>query len=405
LRILIVALQYFPDRPSGSDRLAFDEAVELAARGHDVWLIAYNEVPDRPEYVYYATLKLHILRFTPTTRPSLIGRYQFHQQEVGRLLSKVQPGDFDIVHGHSLLHLHGALDVVNADATVGYSIHSPVSLEARASGLSKSFGERLFLEVKGRVLGDVERRLWKRVDFITAFSMYTRSVMSQIYGEELGERIVHFPGWVDFEMYSSTQMVDRFLLKTQLGFPTDRPVLLTLRGLKPRNGLPTLLEATRVLVKRGLHFHLVIAGTGPLERELKQQADQLGIRSYVSFIGRVEEEILPKLYGSADLFVLPTAMLECFGLIILEAFAAGTPVIATPAGAIPELIHPIEPRWLCSENNADSLAQTIQAFLMEQLPHHSAEELRSFAQKFSHEHALNSLVDYVLAQPALLGRV
>src|SRR5262249_40901914 len=63
-----------------------------------------------------------------------------------------------------------------------------------------------------------------------------------------------------------------------------------------------------------------------------------------------------------DCFVLPTRELECFGLVIVEAFASGTPVIATPIGAIPELMAPA-PEGLARDNSPEALGERILAFL------------------------------------------
>jgi glycosyltransferase involved in cell wall biosynthesis len=113
----------------------------------------------------------------------------------------------------------------------------------------------------------------------------------------------------------------------------------------------------------------------------------------VHFLGRVPENILPQMYAAADVFVIPTAELECFGLIALEALACGRPVLATPVGAIPEVVGRIEPRWLAQNQSVEAISRLIIGFLGGELPSHDPERLRQIvAQTYSTENALRQLV-------------
>ena len=89
-----------------------------------------------------------------------------------------------------------------------------------------------------------------------------------------------------------------------------------------------------------------------MKAQLARLAGEMAVEECTHFIGHVADEVLPDMYAAADAFVLPTTELECFGLIALEALACGRPVLATPVGAIPEILEPIEPRWLCRDNSA-----------------------------------------------------
>ena len=219
--------------------------------------------------------------------------------------------------------------------------------------------------------------------------------MTRLYGQEIGERIVHIPGWVSTSEYSISG--DSQVCKEELGWPTDRPVFFTLRRLTPRNGLHTLLEAINILNTKGYEFAVVIGGTGPLDTTLREMTKQLKIDHLVTFVGYITELDLPKAYRAADMFVLPTAQLECFGLIVLESFSAGRGVIGTPVGAIPELIEPIEPAWIVEENNASSLAKKMSEYLEGKLPIHPSEILRDYAMKFDKPTVVTRLIDYVMS--------
>jgi glycosyltransferase involved in cell wall biosynthesis len=161
-------------------------------------------------------------------------------------------------------------------------------------------------------------------------------------------------------------------------------------------GLATLIEAAAILSKEGLDFRLVIAGEGPQLESLRNQSSALSLQNRVTFLGRVSEEQLVDVYRAGDCFVLPTRSLEGFGLIILEAYACGTPVIAVPVGAIPEVIGASLHNWLARDNSPVALAERMRDFLMSRLLADSA-RLRSRALEFDF-HTMAALHEHVLLE-------
>ena len=105
--------------------------------------------------------------------------------------------------------------------------------------------------------------------------------------------------------------------------------------------------------------------------------------SSIFLLGKISEHELPLTYAAADCFVLPTRALECFGLIVLEAFACNTPVIATPVGAIPELMGKYANQgWLCADISAPAIAERMKAFLKGEL--NTDGNLRNHALSYSY---------------------
>ena len=268
MRILIPCLHYFKDSPSGGTRLAFDEALALAQLGHEVWIIAHSEQEQCPEYEWDEEARLHVLRYSiPKSNLNIFQRMLGHQEATKALLLKRKSGPFDIIHGHSILQLYGAMQALDNDGVFGYSIHSPVLLEYRASGWQQPLLNRIQLEIRGRLLANFEHKILMKSDFITSDSLFTKHTMTDLYGQQIGNRIIHVPGWVNTSEY--TILGDSQNFKRQLGWSTNRPVFFTLRRLTPRNGLQTLLEATSILKTGGYEFEVVIGGKGPLDKSLR----------------------------------------------------------------------------------------------------------------------------------------
>jgi glycosyltransferase involved in cell wall biosynthesis len=118
--------------------------------------------------------------------------------------------------------------------------------------------------------------------------------------------------------------------------------------IEPRKNLTTLLEAYQALRSRGFNFKLVIVDKkGWLYKGFFRRLRELGLEGEVVFPGFIPDEDLPALYSAAELFVFPS-LYKGFGLPPLEAMACGTPVIASNASSLPEVVEEagimVEPR-------------------------------------------------------------
>jgi phosphatidyl-myo-inositol alpha-mannosyltransferase len=108
----------------------------------------------------------------------------------------------------------------------------------------------------------------------------------------------------------------------------DRPTLLFVGRLEKRKGLEPLIRAFTLLKTEHPHLRLLVVGDGP-ERGRCEQLLPLGLRSDVVFLGRVDQDELPRYYASCDLYVSPALGGESFGIVLLEAMAAGRPIVAS----------------------------------------------------------------------------
>jgi hypothetical protein len=144
----------------------------------------------------------------------------------------------------------------------------------------------------------------------------TKDIIKHMVKGGVPETSAHFiPTFPDI---AALPPVDRATLAT----PRDARVLLALSRLHPKKGLDTLLSALQRLPPNCIAW---LAGDGPLRRELENRAKQLGVIDRVRFLGwRTDRAALLR---AADICVLPSRY-EPFGTVILEAWAAGTPLVA-----------------------------------------------------------------------------
>jgi glycogen synthase len=104
---------------------------------------------------------------------------------------------------------------------------------------------------------------------------------------------------------------------------------------------------------------LLIAGRGPLGDELTDRIAARRLEDHVRLLGFVAEEELPSLYHACDLSVVPSVALEGFGLPTIESLAAGTPVLVTPIGGLPETVVELDPALILPDSSSRSLADAM----------------------------------------------
>jgi glycosyltransferase involved in cell wall biosynthesis len=144
--------------------------------------------------------------------------------------------------------------------------------------------------------------------------------------------------------------------RSELGIRSGDTVLGAVGSLYPVKGHRFLLDAMPLVLQRFPDTVLIMAGRGELDVSLKEQAKRLGIEEKVRFLGMRED--VPRLLGLMDVFVLPS-LSEGLSMALLEAMAAGKPVVATRVGGNPELVEEGKTGLLVRGQDADDLAASL----------------------------------------------
>jgi len=154
--------------------------------------------------------------------------------------------------------------------------------------------------------------------------------------------------------------LDRFPLRTGTGQRETWPVLGTVGRLVHTKGQIYLLKAFAKVMKTFPNALLLFAGTGPLLKDLKREAEKLNIGSRVRFLG-FQEDVSGFLRG-IDLFILPS-LAEGLTLSLLEAMATGIPVVASSVGGLPEIFDKVPFGRMVPPADADALLNAMLKFL------------------------------------------
>jgi glycosyltransferase involved in cell wall biosynthesis len=249
------------------------------------------------------------------------------------------PADVDHVHAH---FAHGPTTVA--------------LLLARLAGLPFSFtghAKDIFELVPPQLL----RAKVAEATFVAAVSDYTREQIAAAVAPRDREKIVVVRNGVDRTRFSGNGRA-----------PESPPLILAVSRLVEKKGLDTLVEACSLLRRRGVDFRCELIGEGPQRSRLEQQVNELGISDRVVLVGSRDHAAVHAAYERATLFALPSRRVSTgdqdgLPVAIVEALAAGVPVVTTPTSGIPEVVEGERSGLLVPSNDPAALADALERLL------------------------------------------
>jgi glycosyltransferase involved in cell wall biosynthesis len=229
-----------------------------------------------------------------------------------------------------------------------------------------AYGADIYLAERYKIKKWVEWIL-NRSDAIVVNSEATENAVKTV-GARKKSQIIYWG--VDTERYNPKTRDKTKIKRTKSRYGIQGGKIILFAGrLIERKGVEYLVRAIPEIRKNIKDFNLVIVGGGPLEKELKKLAKELGITSYVVFTGRISDEELLQFYHMCDVFVLP-AIVDSKGdteggqgLVTKEAMACEKPVVVSGVGGIPDLIQHGKTGILVKEKNPQELAEAITTIL------------------------------------------
>jgi glycosyltransferase involved in cell wall biosynthesis len=198
-------------------------------------------------------------------------------------------------------------------------------------------------------------------------------------------RITVIENGIDLAEWPAVNGERRQASRAALGIGADEPVVAMIAAMRPEKAHEALLEAIAILGDERLHPRVLLAGDGERREALERRAQSLGIRGKVDFLG-VRRDVA-RLLHAADVVVLPSrAVVETLPLSLLEAMAAGVPVVASAVGSVPEIVHDRVTGLLIPPADAVALAGAIAYTLRD--PHSARERCERARALVRERHAI-----------------
>ncbi|MGA5466689.1 glycosyltransferase family 4 protein [Mycobacterium sp. NPDC050041] len=312
---------YSFDVPGGVQSHVLQLAEVMRDGGHTVGVLAPSSPHvELPDYVVSGG------KAVPIPYNGSVARLRFGPATHRKVKKWLQQGEFDVLHLHepnapslSMLALQAA------EGPIVATFHTSTTKSLTLSvfqGLLRPYHEKIV----GRIaVSDLARR-WQM--------------------EALGSDAVEIPNGVDVASFAEAPLLD--------GYPRPgRSVLFLGRFDEPRKGMALLLRALPALVERFPDIEILVVGRGD-EDELREDAKDLA--GHLRFLGQVDDATKASAMRSADVYCAPNTGGESFGIVLVEAMAAGTAVVASDLDAFRRVLLDGAAGRLVTVDDADALA-------------------------------------------------
>jgi glycogen(starch) synthase len=328
VRVVMLSWEYPPLVVGGLGRHVESLSRELVRAGHEVHVITRGEkdeiVDEIVDGVHVRRAALDPLAIDFTTESLLAWAQASEHSLLRAALPIVRRRRPDVVHAHDWL-------VAQSSVTLAATTRRPLVATMHATEAGRHQG---WLPAPlNLAIHSVERWLARTADEVITCSRPGQAETAELF--ELDPASVHVvPNGVDVDRWRSTARQRAELRSRHAG---AGPLVVYAGRLVHEKGVQTLLSAVRPLRERHAGLRLVVAGAGTREEALHEQARSLRIARAVDWMGFVPGSQVATLFGAADVAVVPS-LYEPFGIVALEAAAAGTPVAAATTGGLADLI-------------------------------------------------------------------
>jgi N-acetyl-alpha-D-glucosaminyl L-malate synthase BshA len=318
----------------GSGAVATELGIALAARGHEVHFITYQQ---------------------PFRLPSFQPRIYFHEVDVGRYpLFEYPPYDLALaVRMHEVVRSH-KLDLLHVHYAIPHATSAWIAremLEQSGSGIriiTTLHGTDITIVGQDPSFHAITKFSIEKSDRLTAVSQYLRDETVRAFGcAGCDVNVIH--NFIDGAVYDRAKYPST--IRAQMG--GERRVLMHISNFRP---VKRVRDVVRIFARvvESVPSVLVMVGDGPDRVYAENEARELGVDKSVFFLGRLDT--VAPLLADADIFLLPSQN-ESFGLSALEALASGVPVIAASSGGIVEVVRHGETGVLCPVGDVDGMAR------------------------------------------------
>ncbi|MBE3581646.1 MAG: glycosyltransferase family 4 protein [Thermoanaerobacteraceae bacterium] len=352
MRLLHLSWEYPPHSVGGLARHVEDLTHALAAQGQDVHVITIGRPEASGMQRQEKGVFVHRVEAYPVHAPDFVTwvlQLNIRFLEEAIFLWR-HYGPFHLIHAHDWL-------VAFAGRALKHAYRLPLVATIHATEAGRNRGIHNDLQ---RYIHSVEWWLTYEAWRVVVCSQHMREEVQGLFQVPL-DKITVIPNGVMPSKFREADPPPE--VRRRYALPQERIIFFVGR-LVVEKGVQVLLEAMPQVLARCPEAKLVVAGQGPMEGELKSRAWELGIAHKVCFTGYVDDRTRNQLYRLAEVAVFPS-LYEPFGIVALEAMAAGVPVVVSETGGLKEIVtHGIN-GMRAFPGNTHSLADNIVALLQD----------------------------------------
>ncbi|RKF29379.1 glycosyltransferase family 4 protein [Micromonospora globbae] len=356
-RVLMLSWEYPPVLVGGLGRHVHALSTALAAAGHHVTVVTrHTDGAPTEEY----TDGVRIIRATedpvtfPLATPSLLAWTMAFNHTLTRAALHATTSDtYDVIHAHDWLVAHTAI-------TLREHLDLPLVTTIHATEAGRHQG--WLPDEMNRTIHAVEHWLTTESGRVIACSGYMRDQVTTLFDLPTGQVDV-VPNGVDDRAWRARPPA---VASARARFAANGPLVGYAGRLVYEKGVQHLVHAVPHLRRRHAGLRVVIAGDGPYRGELEEEARRLALGDTVRFTGFLDTTQLPAMLGATDATVVPS-LYEPFGMVALEAAAAGAPLAVAATGGLAEIVEPGVTGVTFPHSDPDALAGAVDQLLADEV--------------------------------------
>lgn len=316
--VLMLSWEFPPMTVGGLSRHVYDLTRYLVKQGWEVHVVA-TEAEQAPSYEVLEGVHVHRVHvMKPDGGEFIHWAFQLNLMMIDTVQGLVNAGlKFDLVHAHDWLVTYAALSVKKS---------SGVPLVATIHATEHGRNHGIYTDLQRYIQG-LEWKLTYEAQRVILCSSFMQREVEEVL-QLPSDKLDVIPNGVDPE-------------QLQLSEPGETPhsghIVMFLGRLVREKGVHTLLDAVPLILQEYPDTQFVIAGKGPALPALQEQVRSMGIAGHIKFVGFISDEERNRQFQAADVAVFPS-LYEPFGIVALEAMAAGTPVIVSDVGGLGDVV-------------------------------------------------------------------
>ena len=342
----------------------------IAARGHSVHVVApWHPLVQRP--AQDGGVHFHFYRYAPSGLPHVFGYASSLKADVRFRVSALAMAPLAVAAG--ITTARRVARGVNATVMHGHWV-VPGGFMGRLAGgrrlplVVSLHGSDVYVAERHGLARRAARAAFSQAGWVTACSADLRD--RAIALGAVPERSSVLPYGVDTARFAPATGL-RVTTRQRLGIGADSPLVFAAGRLVRKKGFEFLIGAAARLASRRPALRVVIAGGGDLAGELEGRARDAGVAHIVQFLGAIAQSEMPAWLSAADVVALPSVRDDLGNVdglpnVVLEALAAGAPLVSTPAGGIASVVEHGRTGLLVPERDPDALADAIETLLADE---------------------------------------
>lgn len=356
----MISWEYPPRNVGGLSNHVYNLCKAMTSLGHEVHIITCEEgtAPVEEDDNGVSVHRVTPYRIETEDFSKWIMQLNFSMiEECVRIIRKL--GRIDIIHAHDWLSAYSA-------KAIKWAFNVPMVSTIHATEAGRNNGIRTDTQ---RYISSTEWLLsyesWK----IVACSNYMKSQIVSTFNVS-EEKIWVIPNGVNTEQYNAN--VNLSFFRRQYAKDDEKIIFFIGRHVFEK-GIQLLIDAAPQIMEKYNRVKFVIAGQGPMTEELKRKVKDMGYENKMVFAGYMDEDKKNRLYMVANVAVFPS-LYEPFGIVALEAMAAGCPVVVSDTGGLGEIVKHKYTGMKMINGDVKSLADNVTELLKD-------DELQSYVKK------------------------